>query len=252
MVNTENKTTVKFRGNEYAGYSITINGEVTGNKRNNVMTHTHLSFRDYVTLSLDGKSTFVQVAEAVLESFYGVSNDKSEKFVGFIDGDTSNNNIANLFWSDKRQWWLDERMNISESVTNKIIKESLIDPSLTTSEISKKINIPKGLIDLIVLDNFETKEANHQLDDTEEDSLPDSDLTVDDPFNNYVDEKFNEIFGDVMTVASAYNKIVSDELPALKYAGVSQKKIMKFVLYKYGKEVYEYFKEKHIDVATSK
>lgn len=284
MKKINEEKTLMYRGVEFPDYKVDKEGNVT--KLGNSVSQNIVSGRYYVTLN-NGKQNTVQVAEALLETFAGRADNEEHRIVGFLDGNTNNINLDNLFWTNMKQWWLHPSVEISIPLTVSIQKEIEEEPEITNREIGFNLNLPAGLV-RYVRENITTvqeedgviggiglanqEEITPQRKDMVANSmelatsmssprkLGEEEIMVKLPLSNLEtgmlnypsifpeSDEMNIIDDDPTVFASveeSYHYIISTELPAFRYAKVSGKKILNFILYKYGSEVYEYFRENY-------
>ena len=335
MLKTETAVLV-YKGVEYPEYKVTKEGIMLG-KNGSPLSSSFISGRAYTNIKVESGVVTVAVPYAIIETFKYQPDDPGFKTVGFLDGNSHNNKLENLFWTKKRDWWNDECVVIDLHVIDNVYREigdNVLD--VNTKIIANKLKYQKGLVDHIV-DNCKFLIEKHNNEDFQMyanfnnsikkdtcDTLIDYsplEKDVDHAIMGYVtnkedidkiqgdykmyeellevimkskqcdedeavkyiydDMRRNGFKGPIITsdilkyintdegLASVMKDIdeeqeevcenyieffandpiehtvmyiMKEDIPAFKYAGVGRKKMMDFILYKYGKDVYEYVK----------
>lgn len=250
---------VKINGTT-TNYNVTSDGDIINIHTDNTIKAqvSHSGMR--VMLKLGAVNQNINVARIVMESFIGLSDNPDEKFIGYLDGDASNAKLDNLFWTIYRQWWIDPRVEYSPEIITRVKTIFLKFPNMTFVELSKYLKISRLLIADVIARHGGT--ADTVLDEGVSEVPLESNIDESTVFDQMPDIAYSALqappesnFDDTVvyngsdTERKKYHQILWDDIPALKYAGVSPKKIMKYVLYRYGKDVYEYFKSNYDNMA---
>lgn len=249
---SEKVVNLKYQGEEYPKYAVHDDGRIIS-PRGNRTNIKYIKGREYISISANGKPVTLQVPLAMMESFNVTPHHPDDKFIGFYDGDPTNNAIHNLFWTNTQKWWLDAKVTISSNVRDKILKEVIENSSDNIEDIAKSLNYSKSFVNYVIekyhhvlveIRNTLALERDSIIPDVDEESLYPEFMYADGAIGT--SEELVELHQkDNLTETENY--IVEYDIPALRYAGVKKKKMLDYILYKYGRDLYELIKSKHLD-----